>query len=301
MDAAPSSSSSTGPVLSVVDRRLRALRKKLNRIGRTEESLARGQPLNKEQEALLNSKPSLLAAVKELENLRPSLSHAVAREIELSFSNLKRSVDAERERVKARAAAVSDLLTILYLGKVFDLTEGQQSLMMRMHERSSCLLHDCVTDGEDEKKLLRELDLDLISRMQGLIVSRPRDSILSHKHALQKCLEHAMRWLDSSDQLIEPNVDVTYTHLREKLKRILASDYFLATPKRRIPIEVDATIANYNNVFQIQLEDSSSTRVALNEQTQGSDAEVDQEDDGTKSLLDLLPHWLISTINNLEC
>ncbi|KAH6756363.1 glycine-rich protein [Perilla frutescens var. hirtella] len=51
-----SSSSETagdGPVLSLINKRLRALRKKLNRISQMEDSLSRGKILNKEQEETL--------------------------------------------------------------------------------------------------------------------------------------------------------------------------------------------------------------------------------------------------------
>ncbi|XP_051116069.1 uncharacterized protein LOC127241188 [Andrographis paniculata] len=62
------------PVLSVDNRCPHAMRKKLNHIDRMEESLAREKSLKKEQEALFNSNPSILAGIKVLKNLRPLLS-----------------------------------------------------------------------------------------------------------------------------------------------------------------------------------------------------------------------------------
>ncbi|KAL5071431.1 hypothetical protein RYX36_022318 [Vicia faba] len=74
------STTTDGPVLNLINKRLRALRKKLNRITSMEESVSQGKPLNKEQEEVLRSKPSVLVLIDELEKLtingRQSLSDA---------------------------------------------------------------------------------------------------------------------------------------------------------------------------------------------------------------------------------
>lgn len=80
-------------------------------------------------------------------------------------------------------------------------------MFTRTHERGCCLTYDTVTD--DDTDLLGEKDLDLISSLNGLLISRPVDSSLSHKNALQRCIEHAKLWLTNSDQPIEPNATVT--------------------------------------------------------------------------------------------
>lgn len=70
-----------GPVLSVVSKRLRALRKKYNRITQMEESLAAGKTLNREQEEVLRSKPVVAALIDELERLCPPLASALTEEL----------------------------------------------------------------------------------------------------------------------------------------------------------------------------------------------------------------------------
>lgn len=75
------------------------------------------------------------------------------------------------------------------------------------HERGCCLTYDYVTD--DATDLLGERDLDMISKLGGLLISRPVDSSLSHKNALQRCIEHAKLWLTNSDEPIEPSANVT--------------------------------------------------------------------------------------------
>ncbi|CAK9164576.1 unnamed protein product, partial [Ilex paraguariensis] len=56
---------------------------------------------------------------------------------------------------------------------------------------------------------LDERDLDFISMLGGLLISRLVDSSLSHKNALQRCIEHAKLWLLKSDQPIEANSAIT--------------------------------------------------------------------------------------------
>ena len=103
---------------------------------------------------------------------------------------------------------MEDLLNLLYFGSLFDVKSDFASTMLtRTHERGCCLTYDYVTD--DATDLLGEKDLDSISALRGLLVSRPADSSFSHKNALQRCLEHARLWLTKSEQPIEPDTDVT--------------------------------------------------------------------------------------------
>ncbi|KAF8039342.1 hypothetical protein BT93_B1776 [Corymbia citriodora subsp. variegata] len=81
---APPSKATDGPVLSLVNKRLPTLRKKINRTNQLEESIAQGKPILKEQEDVLRSKPSVLASIDELEKLRPQLSSALQEELSLA-------------------------------------------------------------------------------------------------------------------------------------------------------------------------------------------------------------------------
>ena len=84
MAATAGSEVSDGPVLSLINKRIRALRKKQNRIHQMEESLAQGKSLNNEQLDVLHSQTAVSAAIDELEKLRQPLSAAVAEEITLA-------------------------------------------------------------------------------------------------------------------------------------------------------------------------------------------------------------------------
>lgn len=230
--AAPSSSEiiTDGPVLNLINKRLRALRKKLNRISQMEESLSQGKTLNKEQEETLRSKPSVIAGIDELEKLRLPISQAVNQEIQLALEKIEQSPETpnaektgekdEKGTVEVNnaggenegASAVSDLLSLVYFGSLFDvktLMMAQENMLTRMHERNCCLTYDYVTDDDSAGDPLKERDLDLIAMMGGFLNSRPLDSCLSHKNALQKCVEHAELWLANSEQRIHPDSNIT--------------------------------------------------------------------------------------------
>nr|XP_023883549.1 uncharacterized protein LOC111995835 isoform X1 [Quercus suber]XP_023883550.1 uncharacterized protein LOC111995835 isoform X2 [Quercus suber] len=277
--AASSSDVSEGPVLNLINKRLRALRKKLNRITQMEEAIAQGKPINKEQEEVLRSKPAVLALIDELDKLRQPLAQAVAEELSLSTQRLHLSPsdsaaddtetnndnDNNNNNYKSTASSsdeqnrndesdlghVEDLLNLLYFGSLFDVkSQGDftATMLTRTHERGCCLTYDYVTD--DATDLLGERDLDSISLLGGLLMSRPVDSSLSHKNALLRCIEHAKLWLAKSDRPIDSNANLTYSALRERLNKIMASDYFTTSPEMKAPVEVAA--GNYAS-FQVPI------------------------------------------------
>ncbi|KAK8561562.1 hypothetical protein V6N13_149270 [Hibiscus sabdariffa] len=247
---------SDGPVLSFINKRLRALRKKHNRILQMEESVSQGKPLNKEQEEVLRSKPAVAALIDELEKLRQPLSAAVSEEISLALqrqtiSPEEATPDAQPDKNETQEQqpnehdhAIEDLLNLLYFGLLFDVksqNDFTSTMLTRTHERGCCLTYDYVT--EDATDLLSEKDLDLIATLSGQLTSRPADSSLSHKNALQRCAQHAKLWLSNSDQPIDPNADVSYAGLRQRLNKIMSLDYFTTTPEIKDPVEVAAAAA----------------------------------------------------------
>lgn len=230
--AAPAPSSSEianeGPVLNLINKRLRAMRKKLNRIAQMEESVAQGKVLNKEQEETLRSKPYVVAGIDELEKLRQPLLNAVDQEIELALAKKSQKADSSAAEISSDgdaapeaeekaapsedASAVSDLLNLLYFGSIFDvktLMRANDNMLTRTHERNCCLTYDYVTDDDAAGDPLKEWDLDVIAMLGGSLISRPVNSSLSHKESLQKCVEHAKLWLANADQPIDPSSDIT--------------------------------------------------------------------------------------------
>lgn len=228
-----------GPVLSLLNKRLRALRKKHNRILQMEDAISQGKTINKEQEEVLRSKPAVLVLMDEYEKLRQPMSAALEEELNLAVQRHQVSVsppvavdnDAVNKDVEEKAdgaeiekgrqvrgsddKVVEDLLNLLYFGSLFDVkpqSDFTSTMLTRTHERGCCLTYDYVTD--DETVLLGEKDLDTISTVSSLLISRPVHSALSHKNALQRCIEHAKLWLANSDDPIEAETTITCMYYR---------------------------------------------------------------------------------------
>ncbi|KAL1804386.1 hypothetical protein DCAR_0936033 [Daucus carota subsp. sativus] len=257
---ATSSDVSDGPVLNFINKRLRALRKKLNRIAQMEEAIAQKKPLNKEQEEVYKSKSSVIIAIEELEKMRQPLAAAVAEEIDLAIrvkiKNGEENVVEEKGigdsgKMGGQDFGIEEVLKLVYFAGLFDvksLSDFERLLLTRSHERGCCLSYDHVTDEDVGNDLLGEKDLDMISRVGSLVVSRPVETGLSHKDALEKCVEHAKLWISGADQPIEAGSDVTYALLKEKLVKIMASPYVTTMPEMKAQVEV---AGNYGS-FQAQ-------------------------------------------------
>jgi hypothetical protein len=207
--AAAAAEATDGPVLSVISKRLRALRKKHNRIVQMEESLAAGKTLNREQEDVLRSKPVVVAVIDELERLRTPLVAAVSEE--LASRPAPPPTSAATSSSADSDSSVQDLLALIYFGSLFDVklhSDFLATMMARTHERSCCITYDYVTD--DAADLLAETDLDEVSALAALAASRPADAAgVSHRDALQACAHHARLWLRRAQESIHPDSGIT--------------------------------------------------------------------------------------------
>lgn len=195
-----------GPVLTVIHKRLRALRKKYNRILQMEESLSQGKILNKEQEEVLRSKASVMGAIDELEKLKQPISDALCEEINTVECRSLEMFESEK------FSMVEEIIKLVYFATMFELPLmlSKDYAMKRYKgelERAACLTYDVVT--ENQPVVLKYEDLDLISGFGRLISSRPTDSSLSHENALRLCVEQARLWLAWSDWPIGSDSCVT--------------------------------------------------------------------------------------------
>ncbi|KAK1313031.1 hypothetical protein QJS10_CPA06g00636 [Acorus calamus] len=255
--AAAAISATEGPVMNLMNKRLRNLRKKYNRIVQMEESASQGKPLNKEQEEVLRSKPAVAALIDEYERLRSPLSSALQEELSLHT-----------------ASTAEDLLKLLYFGSLFDVkpqSEFTSTMLTRTHERGCCLTYDYVT--EDATDLLGERDLDALSLLGGLLTSRPPLAGISHRNAFVSCVHHAKRWLDRSNEPFQPDSDVTYADLRERLNKIMASDYFTTTPELKGPVDMAAAVEQFTVAAQVPAVESPVPLPAV----QAEDAPADEQ------------------------
>ncbi|KAK1267082.1 hypothetical protein QJS04_geneDACA023205 [Acorus gramineus] len=263
MASSADSAAMEGPVMNLMNKRLRNLRKKYNRIVQMEESASQGKPLNKEQEEVLRSKPAVAALIDEYERLRSPLSSALQEELSLHT-----------------ASTAEDLLKLLYFGSLFDVkpqSEFTSTMLTRTLERGCCLTYDYVT--EDATDLLGERDLDALSLLGGLLTSRPPPAGISHRNALVSCVHHAKRWLDRSNEPFQPDSDVTYADLRERLNKIMASDYFTTTPELKGPVDVAAAVEQFTVAAQVPAVESTVPLLAvLAEDAPADEQQKDEEE-----------------------
>ncbi|KAF8681843.1 hypothetical protein HU200_045285 [Digitaria exilis] len=244
-----------GPVLSVVSKRLRALRKKLNRITQMEDSMAAGKTLNREQEEVLRSKPTVVAQIDELERLRAPLASALAEELS------SRPAPAPAPAAASSSdsdSSVRDLIALLYFGSLFDVKEHNEfvsTMVTRTHERNCCITYDYVTD--DAADLLAETDLDAVTALASLAASRPASAAgVSHRDALQACAHHARLWLCRADDPIHPGSTITYAGVRAKLEKIMSSDYYTAQTEIRATEALAAAVDSYGAGGATQAQES---------------------------------------------
>ncbi|CAN6298219.1 unnamed protein product [Urochloa humidicola] len=240
--AAAAAEATDGPVLSVVSKRLRALRKKLNRITQMEESVVAGKKLNPEQEEVLRSKPVVAALIEELERLRGPLASAVAEEVSSRPAPTPAAASSSDSD-----SSVQDLLALVYFGSLFDVKQQHEfvpTMVARTHERNCCITYDYVTD--DAADLLVEADLDAVSALASLAASRPATAVgVSHRDALQACAHHARLWLRRADEPVHPGANITYAGVRAKLDKIMSSDYYTTQPEIRATEHLAASVGNY--------------------------------------------------------
>lgn len=241
--AAAAAEATDGPVLSVASKRLRALRKKYNRITQMEESLAAGKTLNREQEEVLRSKPDVTARIDELERLRAPLASALAEEL----SSRPAPAPAAAASSSDSDSSVQDLLALVYFGTLFDVKQQYEfvsTMVARTHERECCLTYDYVRD--DNAELLVEADLDAVSGLASLAASRPAALAgVSHQDALQACARHARLWLSRADEPIHPDSPVTYAGVRAKLDKIMSLDYYTARTEIRATETLAAAVESF--------------------------------------------------------
>ncbi|KAL5556002.1 hypothetical protein UlMin_038238 [Ulmus minor] len=178
------------------------------------------------------------------------LINKVQVEVLLSKPTVIAQIDELEKLRQPLAAIVSEEVDLTIYQRLWVLQNDFTSTMLsRTHERGCYLTYDFVTDD---------------ASLGGLLISRLVDSSLSHWNALQWCIEHAKLWLQNSDQLIEPNANITYAGLRERLNKIMVSDYFTTMLEMKgVVVVAAATAAGNYASFQVPVHGSISTILVL--------------------------------------
>ena len=103
--AEPAKPQQDGPVLTVIAKRLRAFRKKLNQIKEVEDKVGEGKEINDDQREKLASKQAILSAIDELEKLGSLLGDAVQDEAAVHRQHGREEAEAEFKAAEAEKRA----------------------------------------------------------------------------------------------------------------------------------------------------------------------------------------------------
>lgn len=204
-------------VSTVISKRLRAFKKKANRIASIEEAILKGKPINKEQEDVLRSKISVLSVIDELEKLRGPVKIAVKEEVDEAEKRTmltvlekqsagKGALEGEAQSIGQKDVNLDDLETsesklryqgadllsfiqLLYFGSLFGLKSAESDTSRNSRERASFL---------SESSSLSEDDLDAISSFSSLFSSLSENFKSSHEENVSLLYGHFNRWIENS-------------------------------------------------------------------------------------------------------
>lgn len=239
-----------GPVLTALAKRVRAVKKKLNRITETEAAVSAGKEINADQQELLKAKPGLVAVIEELDKLHEIFKEAVKEELDLAAEEYQQIVaqaqvveppapvepvlepvitpppveEAQVEPAVDTAAIVRStkekILELLYFSQLFE-EHGHWSTL---RERQACLTYELP-----EGRRLTDQDLIRLAHLGKSLITRVPDQLVSHKDALQQCNELADKWLTDPSHFVD-FLGVPVSDLQEVLLSITSSNYYTATP-----------------------------------------------------------------------
>lgn len=236
---ADDSGSHDGVVADLLNKRARAVRKKLANIARVEQLKSEGRAINAEQELALGAKSANEATLKELENLCALLPPKVAQERAAAAAEAEKLAleaaqppglspeEVERLVSTRLAQAIERLVSVLYVSALFgdgaaehkaeretclawDAYEAKVRVCARacMHDspHGACaisILTDCSVWASRlaQPDGLTAADLAHLGQIGRVLTSRPFGQLVSHDAALKHCVTAAAAWMQGTGKL----------------------------------------------------------------------------------------------------
>lgn len=291
------SKSPDGAVITLVSKRLRAAKKKLNRIQELETAVGNGKDINADQQELLNSKTGVVAVIEELERVTPLLRPVVAEEREEARLELQLETEAAAKAAAALAVPpaggegikpeaehhpdsdIAELPASVDRSSQTNIADTQaaveeavmkvlqlvyfgqvfESSVTGPQERHACLSYSYR--APQEAPALTDQHLSQISFLAKLLSTRPPGMTHSHKDALAACQELALKFLfDGAAEV--PELGVPMQSIQDGISTVVQSGYYTAQPhKTTMPIDMapppSAAPSSLANVFPIPLPNPS--------------------------------------------
>lgn len=232
-------------VMQVLNRRIRAARKKIQKISVIEEAQATGKEINDDQVKTLASKVQVTAILEELARVEPLVEKALKKEIDGAVAKAveeskarqdaseadegeeSSTVDSSSEQ-KHESDEAGQLLDLLYVSQVFGVggTEADYEAFLAGQ--------DPVQDG----KPITRGDLEKLASFGKSLFTRAVEEGFTHEEALSRCKRMALTFIRSPDAQVDNETSVS--EMMDVITKLKESDFFkreIITPAPEAPPE----------------------------------------------------------------
>lgn len=213
---------STSPTVRSIQKRIRAMRKKLDKIERLEIQMREGKSLNPDQIQTIENKGVCKLALVELEKL---MSIVVEVEAENPVVSPEVAIPASPE---VSTDGVMEILKLFYAARFINAkvpggTQNRESLLAELGTQ------------------IRKEELDSLQFMTARIDGSSNPFALSEGLAssLEQSAEHARRFLAKSQDAVSPSM--TYERISEIVNLLVNSSVFRGVPEAQVQSEVELT------------------------------------------------------------
>lgn len=208
--------------LAYLNKRIRAIRKKLNKILLVEEKLAKNQKINDDQKSILGEKSYLEKLAKEFEDLRQHFSKLYLAEIAAKAKQLEKQEPVLQEEKKVEVESreiVRRLVNLFHAVNLFNLNlpNGESPRVPYLHHinETSAISSEADFDGLNY----------FISLINGLIHDTPESDFAQR---VERSTDHAFSFLEGKDE--EVFNGVTYHHIQSQIAEINNSIFCTPAP-----------------------------------------------------------------------
>jgi len=250
----------------LINKRVRALKKKLQNIGYIETRLANKEEINADQKGVLASKDSTVKALTEIEAIRNQFLQYFA-----SQEKEKKQPAPEPAPVQAPAPKIPPgeetrgILRLLHIARLFDLNIPGGAEVRGLFFAEQARNGRSVVKGDQ--------DIDALFPLCSIIFNSPP---VHHDNAVAV----ALKFLNESEE--EFLNKVTFKHLKTVYNEIIASRVFLGIPEQpQAPAEpAKQEPAPTETKPQEEVKPSEVAAPAPEQQAQSQESKPEEQDDG---------------------
>lgn len=202
--------------LLIVNKKIRSLNKKLQKVTQIEKKISEGGKVNEEQQGLLKSKANTEKQLKDFEKIKKAMLSIHQADEEKQ----KGSVQQQQQRdLEAKADATRALVHLIHFAAAFDATtpEGNATLTNFLAEQEQ------QRASGNNVRINNESDIHVLISLANAI---------SKRQSGVNSVDHALKYSIASQEVYASGV--SYAHLREQVAELASSAFF----SPQVPVEV---------------------------------------------------------------